>query len=82
MAKKAADKLKKRQSKEKDSAQAFLAARNTVQTTTAAATTSTGKSGEPTPVNSSTKCLSPNRLHVYHARKSVKRRTQGTGALA
>jgi histone H3 len=67
--------LKKRQAKEKYSAMALLAARNTFQTTTAAA-------GEPTPANTSAKRRSPNRLHVYHARKSVKRRTQGTGALA
>jgi histone H3 len=74
--------LKKRQAKEKASALALLAARNTVQTTTAAAATNTDTAGEPTPANASAKRRSPNRLHVYHARKSVKRRTQGTGALA
>jgi hypothetical protein len=74
--------LKRRQAKEKASAQALLAARNTFQTTTAAAATSTATAGEPTPANASVKRWSPNRLHVYHARKSVKRRTQGTGALA
>jgi histone H3/H4 len=81
-AKKAAAKLKKRQAKEKASAQPFLAARNTVQKTTASATSSTDTAGEPTPANASEKRRSPNILHVYHARKSVKRRTQGTGALA
>jgi histone H3 len=81
-AKKAAAKLKKRQAKEKASAQALLAAGNTVQTTTTAATTSTATAGEPTPENTSAKRRSPNILHVYHARKSVKRRTQGTVALA
>jgi hypothetical protein len=74
--------LKKRQAKEKASAQALLAAGNTVQTTTSAATTSTATAGEPTPENTSAKRSSPNRLHVYHARKSGKRRIQGTVALA
>jgi hypothetical protein len=81
-AKKAAAKLKKRQAKEKASAQALLAAGNTVQTTTAAATTSTATAGEPTPANTSAKRRLPNRLHVYHAKKSGKRRTQGTVALS
>jgi histone H3/H4 len=81
-AKKAAAKLKKRQAKEKASALNLLAARNYVQTRTAAAATNTATAGEPTPANASAKRRSPYRLHVYHARKSVKRRTQATGALA
>jgi hypothetical protein len=73
--------LKKRQAKEKASALAFLAARNTVQTTTVEAATNTATAGGPTPANASAKRRSPNRLRVYHAMKSAKRRTQGTGAL-
>jgi hypothetical protein len=80
-AKKAAAKLKKRQAKEKDSALALLAAMNNVQTTTSAAATNTATAGEPTPANASSKRWSPNRLHVYHVRKSVKKRTQENGAL-
>jgi hypothetical protein len=74
--------MKKRQAKEKYAALALLAARNYVQTTTAAAATNTATAGGPTPANATAKWRSPNRLCVYHARKSVKRRTQGTGALA
>jgi histone H3/H4 len=60
----------------------LIYAGNTVQTTTAVATTSTDTAGEPTSANTSAKRRSPNRLQVYHARKSGKRRTQGTVALA
>jgi histone H3/H4 len=81
-AKKAAAKLKKQQAKEKASAEALLAAGNTFQTKTAAATTSTATDVEPTPANTSATRHSPNRLNVYHARKSGKRRTQRTVALA
>jgi histone H3/H4 len=63
-------------------AEALLASGNTVQTTTASALTSTATAGEPTPANTSAKRRSPNRLHMYHLRKSGKRRTQGTIALA
>jgi hypothetical protein len=74
--------MKKRQAKEKASALDLLAARNTVQTTTAAAETNTATAGGPTPANYSAKRRSPNRLCVYHVWKSAKRWTQGTGALS
>jgi hypothetical protein len=47
--------LKKRQAKEQASALALLAARNTVQKTTAADATNNATAGEPTPENAS-KC--------------------------
>jgi histone H3/H4 len=80
--KKAAAQMKKRQAKEKAAALALLATSNDVQKTTAAATTNTATDGGHTPANATAKWRSPNRLCFYHARKSVKRRTQGTGALA
>jgi histone H3 len=80
-AKKAAAKIKKRQAKEKAAALALFTARNNVQRTTAAAVTNNATAGGPTPANATAKWRSPNRLHDYHARKSAKRRTQGTGAL-
>jgi hypothetical protein len=81
-AKKSAAQMKKRQAKEKADVLALLAAMNTVQTTTAADATNTSTAGGSTPANATAKWRSPNRLWVYHARKSVKRRTQVTGALA
>jgi hypothetical protein len=74
--------MKKRQAKEKAAALTLLDTRNTFQTTTAAAATTTATAGGPTPANASAKRRSPNRLRVHHARKSAKRRTQGTGAFA
>jgi histone H3/H4 len=60
----------------------LLVAGNTVPPTTAAATTGTATPGEPTPANTTAKRRSPNRLRVYHWKKSVKRRPKGTVALA
>jgi histone H3 len=74
--------MKKLQAKKKAAALALIATRNTVQTTTAEAATNTATAGGPTPANASAKWRSPNRLRVYHVRKSAKSRTQGTGALA
>jgi histone H3 len=74
--------LKKQQAKENASAEALLAAGNTVLPTTAAETTCINTPVEPTPANTTTKRRSPNRLCVYHGRKGVKRRPKGTVALA
>jgi histone H3 len=74
--------MKKRQAKEKAAALVLIAARNNIQTKTAAYATNTATSGGPTPENATANWRSPNRQHVYHVRKSGKRRTQGTGALA
>jgi hypothetical protein len=73
--------MKKRQAKEKAAVLALLVARNNIQKTTAAAATNTATAGGPTPANVTAKRRLPYRLCVYHARKSVQRRTQSTGAL-
>jgi histone H3/H4 len=80
--KKAAAKLKKQQAKAIASAEALLAAGNTVPTTTAAETTGTATPGEPNHRNTTAKRRSPNKLRVYHGKKGVKRRPTGTVALA
>jgi histone H3 len=80
--KRAASKLKKQQAKSIASAEALLAAGNIVPTTTAAEATVTATPGEPTQINTTAKRRSPNKLHVYHAKKGVKRRPTGTVALA
>jgi histone H3/H4 len=60
----------------------MIASRNNVQTTTAEAATNTATAGGPTLENATAKRRSPNILRVHHARKSGKRQTQVTGALA
>jgi histone H3 len=79
---KGSSKIEEKQAKENASAEALLAAGNTVPLTTAATTTGTTIPGEPTPTNTTAKRRLPNRLRVYHGRKGVKRRPKGTVALA
>jgi hypothetical protein len=74
--------LKKQQATEIASAEASLAAGNTIPTTTASATTGTAAPGEPTHANITAKRRSPNRLCVYYGNKGVKQRPKGTVALA